>query len=149
MKKIILIALLFCSVNTLAQNDGPQKMIDDFFNTYKARGADAALDYIFGTNKWTRDSKDQIDNVKFKLNGTIKLLGEYFGYELITKKTFGQHISLYTFIVRYDRQPLRFTFLYYKPDSEWRFQNFSYDYNFPEELEESSKPYRLKENLAH
>jgi hypothetical protein len=148
MKKIFLISLLFCSFNVLAQNE-PQNLIDEFFKLYKEKSSDAALDFIFSTNKWMDGSKDQIENVKFKLNSTLKQLGEYQGYNLITKKTLGEHLSLYTYLVRYDRQPLRFSLLFYNPNNQWRLHNFSYDDSMDEELSEASKAYRLKENLDY
>jgi hypothetical protein len=148
MSKIILIGLLFISFNSLSQDD-PQKIIDQFFVLYKSKGPIEAVDYIFSTNKWMNESKDQIENVKFKLSGALKQLGDYNGYNLITKKTAGDNLSLYTFMVRYDRQPLRFTMLFYKPNDQWRLQNFSYDYNIPDELEEAAKAFRLKENLEY
>jgi hypothetical protein len=93
------------------------------------------------------DSEDQIENVKIKLTGTLKLLGDYAGYNLVTRKTVGEHLVLYIYMVRYDRQPLRFSLLFYKPSNEWRLFNFSYDDSIDEELAEASKVYRLKENL--
>jgi len=146
MKKFILISLMFCSFASSAQDD-PQKIIDKFFSLYTTKNANEAIDYIFSTNKWMDDSKDQIENVKFKLNGTLKLIGEYTGHSVIAKKTAGEHLTLYTFMVRYVRQPLRFTMLFYKPKNEWRLQNFSYDDKIDEELEEAAKAYRLKENF--
>jgi len=148
MKKVLPIVLLLISVNSFAQND-PQKMIDEFFNLYKSKGVDTSLDYLFGTNKWMDNSKDQIEGVKFKLNGTLKMLGEYYGYNLITKKSVGDHYWLYTFMVRYDRQPLRFSILFYKPNDQWRMMNFSYDDKLDDELEEAAKAYRLKQNLEY
>lgn len=148
MKKIILIGLFFCSVNARAQDD-PQKIIDQFFNLHEKKSPNEAVDYLFSTNKWMNDSKDQIDNVKFKLNGTLKLIGGYAGHNLISKKTAGDHLALYTYIIRYDRQPLRFSLLFYKPSNEWRLFNFSYDDSLDEELTEASKAYRLKENLDY
>ena len=145
MNKFLLISFLFCSITCSAQDD-PQKIIDKFFNLYK-KNANEAIDYIFSTNKWMNDSKDQIENVKFKLNSTLKLLGDYTGHNLMTKRTVGEYLALYTFMVRYDRQPLRFTLLFYKPKNEWRLQNFSYDDNIDEELKEAAKAYRLKENF--
>jgi ABC-type transporter MlaC component len=147
MKKIIPFALLFCSFNALAQSD-PQKMIDEFFKLYKEKSSDAALDYVFDTNKWMKDSKDQIENVKFKLNSTVvKAMGDYYGYDLITKKTVGDKLTYYTFLLRYDRQPIRFNFLFYSPNGQWRLLNFSFDDSIKEDLVEASKAYRLKENL--
>jgi len=146
MKRILVLGLLFCSINTLAQND-PQKIINEFFTLYKNKGVDPSLDYLFGTNKWMENSKDQIEGVKLKLTGTTKQLGDYYGYNLITKKSIADHYWLYTFILRYDRQPLRFSILFYKPNDQWRMLNFSYDDSLDDELEEAAKAYRLKENL--
>lgn len=146
MKKLILIGLVLCSITSLAQDD-PQKIIDRFFNLYTTKSPNDAIDYIFATNKWMADSKDQIENVKFKLNGTLKLLGDYAGHNLVAKKTVEEHLALYTYMVRYDRQPLRFSLLFYRPSSEWRLLNFSYDDSLDEELQEAAKAYRLKENL--
>ncbi|NOT76435.1 MAG: hypothetical protein HOP08_16020 [Cyclobacteriaceae bacterium] len=88
------------------------------------------------------NSKDQIENVKFKINSTVvKAMGDYFGYEQITKKTVGDKLTYYTFLLKYDRQPIRFNFLFYSPsgNGQWRLQNFSFDDKIPDELEEASK----------
>lgn len=147
MKKLMLFCLLTSSLTVCAQDD-PQKIIDQFFTLYKTKGANEAVDYIFSNNKWiVEESKDQIETVKFKLNGTLKLLGKYYGFDLVNKKTIGEHMALYTFMVRYDRQPLRFSLLFYKPSNEWTLYNFSYDDGFGEELKEAAKVYRLKENF--
>jgi hypothetical protein len=149
MKKITLFALLLCSFSTFAQSD-PQKIIEEFFKLYKEKSSDAALDYVFGTNKWMKDSKDQIENVKFKINNTVvKAMGGYFGHELITKKTIGDKVTYFTYLVKYDRQPLRFNFLFYSPNGQWQLQNFSFDDGIDEELKEAAKIYKLKENLDY
>lgn len=148
MKKVILIGLLFCSFSALSQND-PQKMNDEFFTRYKTKGANEAIDYIFSTNKWMSESKDQIENVKFKLNGTIKSIGDYHGFNLIAKRTIGDHLSFYTFLVRYERQPLRFNFLFYKANDQWAIYTFSFDDNLDEELKEAGRAYGLKENADY
>ena len=148
LKKIILICVLIISVNTVAQSqDDPQKIIDQFFSLYRTKGVSESVDYLFSTNKWMEESKDQVENVKFKLNSTLKIVGKYEGHSLITKKTVGEHLVVYTFMVRYDRQPLRFWMLFYKPNNEWRIQNFKFDDQLDEELEEAAKSYRLKENI--
>jgi hypothetical protein len=144
MKRSILVGMLCYSVASFGQ-DNPQIIIDKFFNLYTTKNSSEAIDYIFSTNKWMGDSKDEIEGVKFKLNSTLKLIGDYSGHDLITKKTIGEHLALYTFLVRYDRQPLRFSMLFYKPKSSWQLQNFSYDDNIDEELKEAAKAFRLKE----
>lgn len=149
MKKSITICLIFYSLSCAGQND-PQKIIDQFFNLYKTKNSDTALEFLFSTNTFMKDSKDQIESIKFKINSTVvKPMGDFFGYDLITKKTIGDKLTLYTYLIRYDRQPIRFTFLFYNPNGQWRLQNFSFDDRIKEELEEGSKAYRLKENLEY
>ena len=53
-------------------------MIDEFFNSHRNKSTDAALDYLFGTNKWMSASQDQIESVKFKLNTHVKSMGSCF-----------------------------------------------------------------------
>ncbi len=60
----------------------PQKIVDRFFDLYKTKGPNDAIDYIFSTNEWVSESTDQIENVKFKINSTLKLLGKYEGFDL-------------------------------------------------------------------
>jgi len=91
-------------------------------------------------------NKDGIDNIKTQLTSFLGLVGEYYGYELITEKSVGKSFKLVSYMVKYDRQPMRFTFVFYKPKDKWQVQNFQYDDNLDVELEESGKVYRLKEN---
>lgn len=146
MKNLIFIGFLFYSFSSLAQE--PQKIADEFFKLYKEKSSDAALDYLFGTNKWMLESKQDVENVKFQLKNTIKLLGDYYGSDLVIKKTISDKMELYSYFIRYDRQPLRFTLQFYNPNGKWRLQNFSYDDSFDDELKEAAKAYRLKENLS-
>lgn len=146
--RFFIIGLLFYSITCSAQDD-PQKIIDKFFDFYKNKTPNEAVDYIFSTNKWISESKDKVENVKLTLNGTLKLLGKYAGHNLITKKSIEDHLALYTYMVRYDRQPLRFSLLFYKASTEWKLLNFSYDDSLDEELQEASKAYRLKQNLEY
>ena len=93
-----------------------------------------------------KDKKSDIETVKIKLADFISGLGDYFGYEPITEKSAGESYVLKSFLVKYERQPIRFTFLLYKPNDNWQIQNFTYDTNIQGELEEAAKAYRLKSN---
>lgn len=147
MKKLILVALLSCSLSAFAQSQPePQRIIDEFFSLYKEKGSDTALDYLFGTNEWLKESKEQIENVKLQINtNVISQMGNYFGYDLISKKSIGTRVANYTYILRYDKQPIRVNLLFYNPDKQWRLQNFSFDDNIKEELDEATNIYSLKE----
>ncbi len=119
----------------LHAQDDPQKIVDRFFDLYKTKSPDDAIDYIFSTNEWMTKSTDQIENVKSKLNSTLKIVGRYEGYTLVSKKTIAGHLILYTFMVRYNRQPLRYLLLFYKASTTWKLYSFKYDEDFTDELE--------------
>ena len=148
-RKIKLLTLLIVTVlstNILKAQAATDEITKEFFKTYE-KSPQKAVDYVFGTNKWMMDrNKDGIENVKTQLTSFLGLVGDYYGYEKITEKSVGESYKLVSYMIKYDRQPVRFTFVFYKPKDKWQVQNFQYDDNLNDELEESGKVYRLKEN---
>ena len=145
-KLISLLLLTFLSTTILRSQPTVEEITDKFFKTYEKSPLEG-VDYIFSTNKWMMDrNKDGVENIKTKLNSFIGLVGDYYGYEKITEKSVGESYRLVSYLVKYDRQPVRFTFVFYKPKDSWQVQNFQYDDGLDDELEESGKVYRLKEN---
>lgn len=148
-KKIKLLTLLILTVistNILKAQSTTEEITSEFFKTYD-KSPQKAVDYVFGTNKWMIDrNKDGIENVKSQLTNFLGLVGDYYGYEKITEKSVGKSFRLISYMIKYDRQPMRFTFVFYKPKDKWQVQNFQFDDNLDDELEESGKVYRLKEN---
>lgn len=138
--------MLFPSMTSFAQSE-PQRIIDEFFYRYKYKSPDEAVDYLFGTNKYMAKSTEQVDNVKYKLNSAITLMGKYYGYDPLRKKTAGENLVIYTFLVRYDRQPIRFNFTFYKANDQWVIFHYSFDDSIAEELKEATKITSLKDNL--
>jgi hypothetical protein len=94
-------------------------------------------------------SKDQTDALGLKLKNTIAIIGEFYSHQKIKKVSVGNDLVMHSYLVKYDRQPLRFIFTFYRPGDTWRLQNFKYDDSIDEELEEAIKAYRLKENLDY
>lgn len=91
--------------------------------------------------------KSVLETSKIKLNDLIEQLGAYQGYEFITEKRAGQSYILKSFLVKYDRQPIRFTFVLYKPKDVWNLQNFTFEADFDTELTEAAGIDRLKSNF--
>ncbi|REG86027.1 hypothetical protein [Winogradskyella sediminis] len=148
-RKIKLFTLLIVTVlstNILKAQTTTEEITTEFFKTYE-KSPQKAVDYVFETNKWMIDrNKDRIENVKTQLTSFLGLVGDYYGYEKVTEKSVGESYKLVSYMIKYDRQPVRFTFVFYKPKDKWQVQNFQYDDNLDDELEESGKVYRLKEN---
>ena len=47
-------------------------------------------------------------------------------------------------MVKYDRQPMRIQFEFYKPDKEWELHGFVYDFDLTTDFEEYVKQESLK-----
>src|SRR5260221_3573185 len=147
---IPVIAVLFLSLTSCTQTkkveiSEPEKIVTKFFETYKSNGPKEALGTLLPTNKYI--SRAVADSVAIKLENLTKDLGDFQGIEKIRERKYGEGITLLTYIVKYPQQPLRFNFKFYQPGNGWRIQNFSYEPDFIDELDETVKPYRLKENL--
>jgi hypothetical protein len=146
--KLLTLVIVACfSTNVAVAQSNTDEIIIEFFKIYE-KSPTNAVDYIFGTNKWALErNKDAIENVKTQLNSSLKLVGDYYGKEKITEKSVGESLKLISYMLKFDRQPIRFTFTFYKPKDKWQILNFKFDDNLDDELEESGKVYRLKENL--
>lgn len=131
------------SFTSFAQDNG-QKLIEDFFSNYENEGVEVAVEKLYKTNPWTARIQDAVNNVKAQLASyNDELVGEYYGYERLVTKQLGNSYALHSYLVRFDRQPMRFTFQFYKPDKEWRLYSFAFDDGFDDEIEEAAKMYYL------
>lgn len=145
MKHYFICCLLLILGNVSFAQNTPEDIILEFFETYEEKGIVQGIDYLFATNKWMELKKEAIDNLKEQAHEFLAedMLGKYYGYELITKKTVGNRLVYASYLIRYDRQPQRFEFTLYKPNNRWRIQNFSFDPRITEELEESGRVFRV------
>jgi hypothetical protein len=135
---VLFILLLSGSSPILAQL-GPGQVLERFFNRYRYDPQEA-VDFIFSQNPiFEGEAAQQAQNVKDKLAQAIPVLGRYYGREPITKKEIGSSLVLYSYLIQYERQPIRFTFKFYKPDREWFLLSFAFDDNLSDELEEAAR----------
>lgn len=142
--------LFFTFINTffvfvaLGQNN--DSMVDGFFEFY-TEDRIKAVDYIFSTNPLIfREKQESIETLKTQLLQVTDLLGSYYGYEKLTEKQLGKSYKVVTTMVKYERQPLRFLFIMYKPNDKWQIQNFQFDDAIDEDLEKASRLYWLLDN---
>ena len=143
---LALLIILFCS-NAYAQTTsepakqpttitGAATLVDKFFKAYKEDTRKAVLD-LFKTNPLIDSAKlnDLID----KINKECGPMGKYMGKELITQKKASNSLVLYSYLVKHEVQPVRFTFMFYKPKNDWIIYRFYFDGNVETELQDSAK----------
>jgi hypothetical protein len=104
--------LISISGNIFAQSE-PQNLLDSFFKVCENDAGKAVKD-LYATDKWTERVKDDIEKIVATVNGfTESYIGKHNGYEIITTKKFSESFILYSYLVKYDRQPIRFIFKFY------------------------------------
>ncbi|MFI5160904.1 MAG: hypothetical protein ACHQHN_06480 [Sphingobacteriales bacterium] len=114
--------------------------VSNFFHIYETQGSDKAFDYIATKNTSAIIAKSKWDYLKSKLDTINSVVGIFTGYELITEKKVGESLVLFSYMVKHKNYPLRFTFVFYKPENHWVVQNVLFDADdMIEELKQSSK----------
>jgi hypothetical protein len=143
--RFLILFLLVLTINVFGQ-ETPEKIITDFFDTYSKNKPDKAIDDLYTYSPWLNSEDDAIIKLKTQFRDLKQLVGEYNGYQLLTKKSIGDCFELYAYIVKFDRQPFRFTFEFYKPKDSWITYSFAYDYDLDDDLEKAAKLDILKES---
>lgn len=113
-------------------------VVDTFFKKYKNDGTSAAIDFLFGTNKYFTNTAG-IAQLKAKLDSLRQGIGMYLGKDLISQKNASNSLYFYSYLVKHEVQPLRFTFIFYKPQNDWVLYRFKYDDQMDIELEDAGK----------
>ncbi len=119
--------------------DNGQQLVDTFFDLYKNKGHEYAVKYAIATNKWIKPIGNEMDNLIVKLERQVRTMGQYLGYEEIVSKKIGSRYRIVSYLVYYQRDPIRFTFSLYKTNDDWRSQTFNMTQKFEKEIEESVK----------
>lgn len=149
MKKILLtlcpLLLFICVTKAQVQEQNPTDISKKFFEIYAAKPMDA-IDYLFSDVKKNKQISDDITAIKKNLKMTIDQDGVNNGYELITEKNVGANLKLQSYMVKYDKQPVRFIFIYYRPKDVWKIYTFQFNTNMDEELTSAAGVDQLKEN---
>ncbi len=134
---------MFASFFAQAQSS-PEQIIDKFFLDLVNEKPEKALDNLYVHLPWIANIKTEIDKLKTQFITLQTYFGKYCGNALIAKKDIAGTFIIYSYIVKYERQPVRFTFKFYKPKDAYIVFSFSYDMNLEEELEQSMKMQNIK-----
>jgi hypothetical protein len=133
-KLYMFLIVIFLTTNILRAQVTAEEITSEFFKIYE-KSPLKAVDYVFGTNKWMDRNKDGIENVKSQLTSLLALVGDYYSYEMIEERNIGESYKLLSYMLKFNRQPVRFTFIFYKPLDIWQIQNFKFDDDLDDALE--------------
>ncbi len=115
------------------------EITERFFLLYEQGKPADAVNYVFGLNPYMSRKADDVQNLRTQLSNMVSLLGEYRGNEKITEKALGSKFVHLVYLAYHDRQPVRFTFQFYKPRDTWMTYTFTFEDRFAAELTEAAK----------
>lgn len=119
---------------TTIKGKKPEQMVAIFFDLFRSRGPAQAVDYIFSNNPNIYERQDSVGALKEKVGKLEEMLGKEHGQVLIQDRQFADTIRVISYLVKYDRQPLRFTFVFYKAENRW----VTYQFNFDDPMDETT-----------
>jgi hypothetical protein len=124
-------------LQSCAQNS-PDSIIKIFFNKYEIEKK-SAFEYLFSTNKYLSNAEERSEELSKQLKDKAKLLGDYNGYEFIGKKAVGNSLVLYSYLLKFEREPVRYEFIFYNARNNWTILNFTSDTDLESELKKAAQ----------
>ncbi len=103
----------------------PEELMEGFFAIFN-EDVNQAIDYLFATNNMIDPSQQGIKSIKERLELSRKLLGNYYGSEIVDIYYAGDSYVKYIYSLKYERQPVKFIVVLYKPKDKWKVQNINF-----------------------
>ena len=100
--------------------------IDQLFNGLKAGDYATAYEtFLAGTRLGAQ--KEKMSVFISKTQEAFGLYGKLNDYEIYDDYSVGSNVIVLTYLSRHDVQPLRWRFIYYRPDKKWGLINMGFD----------------------
>jgi len=111
------------ATNPPADIAGP---IDKFFKGLKAGDYSGAYEtFLAGTR--LGEQKEKMSVFISKTQEAFGLYGKLNDYEIFDNYSVGSNVLVLTYLSRHDVQPLRWRFIFYRPDKTWGLINMGFD----------------------
>jgi len=100
--------------------------IDKFFKTLKAGDYPNAYEtFLAGTRIGAQ--KEKMSVFISKTQEAFGIYGKLNDYEIYDNYSVGSNVVVLTYLTRHDLQPLRWRFIFYRPDKQWGLINMGFD----------------------
>jgi hypothetical protein len=113
--------------------------IDTFFAKIQAGNVSEAVDYIYADNPWVAKKTDEIQQVKSQMLNLSTLVGAYGSHHKLAEEVVAGRFAYLYYFVAYERQPLAFSFAFYKPKDAWMIYSFMFSDEITGEVEKQVK----------
>jgi len=100
--------------------------IDKFFKGLKAGDYASSYEtFLAGTRLGAQ--KEKMSAMISRTEEGFGIYGKMNDYEIYDNYSIGSNVLVLTYLVRHDIQPLRWRFIFYRPDKSWHLINMGFD----------------------
>lgn len=145
MKNTFLVWTVILLAQSTGYSQGPDAYISTFFNLYAKQGLEQGIDYLYETNPWLNENEKEKNQLKASCKEILNEgeVGQYRGKEVILRKRVGRSLMYMSYLIKYERQPYRMNFIFYKPHKSWQLHELSLDSEIEGEIIETGKIFML------
>lgn len=136
-RSITLTLLLALPMMTLGSE--PKQLAEAFIKNLGTDHQSKAMVDLFSTNSAAFMQENKIEKLKLEIAQMIKGGGKYSGADLIAEKQVGERLIGLTYLLRFNRGPIRFEFVFYKPNDRWMISKFSTKSGLADEIVEAMR----------
>lgn len=120
--KVITTLVLMMAACTLHAQKTPKEITDKFMETYTTLPA-MALRFAFMDPMCAEKIQEQEDALVARANTFPDIYGFYYGHELLSEEKVGESVIIYTYLVKYQCQPIELKLVLYNAKDEWDISN--------------------------
>ena len=117
----------------------PKQLAEDFIQSLGTDHQDEAMENLFSTNSAAFMQKGRQDKMKLEISQMVRGGGKFSGADLLAEKQLGERMIGLTYLLRFNRSPIRFEFVFYKPDDRWMILKFSTRSGLADEIVEAMR----------
>jgi len=133
---LVLSFILIISTPTVHAEDGADHLqqISSFFALIKKGQPKEAAEDLLSTNM---EASSRMENKLSVENGLERMkdtLGAFKDFNIIREKKIGDRIVYVLAFALYEKQPVRFEFIFYKPEEKWLFLNVNFGLQTVEDI---------------
>lgn len=129
---IVMCGVVYAAGDSLLHSDEPDLTTCERALTLLSRGDRAGFDVLF--EQWPDKSEagkatteEFADAQAPGLRSKVKTWGEPLGIELVSCDEVGSFLRRYTYVCKYQRARISYTFTFYKPADAWRFDGYHFE----------------------
>jgi len=137
MKYILSLVLFFPSFFVNAEGIEPEKVIDKTIQLIVADKVGEAFDFAIRSNASFKDLKADTESAKDDFISLIKKVGVPSACEKLVTRNLNNRYRTDVYLCLSEKQPIELHFEFYRPNSEWRIQSFSYSSDVDKHIEKS------------